>query len=277
MSKKQEEIRVSIIMGIYNVEKTLDEAIQSILNQTYTGWKMIMCDDASKDDTWKVAKKYVDLYPGKFVLLKNECNKGLNYTLNRCLELVDTEYVARMDGDDISLPTRLEKEITFLDKNEEFALVSSSMGMFDEDGDWGNTSVILEPKKDDLLHSAAVFCHAACMVRANVFIKVKGYTVDKRLLRVEDRHLWFKIYANGYKGANIEEVLYKMRDDRKATNRRTFRNRINACYCQYIGFKLLKAPIYKYFNLLIYVILEIGKVVVPVQLYEFAHKMKYQK
>ena len=126
---------VSVIMGIYNCEKSIEAAIESILQQTYDNWEMIMCDDGSNDDTYLVASGYRDDYPEKIVLLKNGCNRGLNYTLNHCLRYAKGEYIARMDGDDISLPTRLEKEVRFLDEHPHFAIVSCPMIYFDEGGE----------------------------------------------------------------------------------------------------------------------------------------------
>ena len=111
--------KVSIIMGIYNCAPTLPEAIDSILAQTFSNWQLILCDDGSADSTYAVAKSYQERFPDKIVLLQNERNMGLNHTLNRCLQKADGEYVARMDGDDVSLPTRLEKEATFLDEHPE--------------------------------------------------------------------------------------------------------------------------------------------------------------
>ena len=117
-----EEPRISVIMGIYNCAPTLAEALDSLLAQTYQGFKVIMCDDGSSDNTVEVAQTYVNRYPDKFIIAKNGHNMGLNFTLNHCLEYVDTEYVARMDGDDISLPQRFEKEIAFLDEHSEMAI-----------------------------------------------------------------------------------------------------------------------------------------------------------
>ena len=164
------EYRVSIIMGIYNCENTLDEAIQSLLDQTNQQWKLIMCDDGSKDNTYKKAKSYAEQYEN-IILIQNDKNMGLNYTLNHCLEYVDTEYVARMDADDISLLTRLEKEINFLDDHHEYAIVSTPMIYFDEHGDFrvgkGNGEVI----KSDFIKGTP-FCHAPCMVRSEAYRKV---------------------------------------------------------------------------------------------------------
>lgn len=267
--------KISVIMGIYNCADTLEEALDSLMAQTYQDFEVVMCDDGSKDDTYSAAQQYAQRYPEKFRLLRNEENRGLNYTLNKCLHTSRGEYIARMDGDDVCDPTRFEKEVRFLDTHPEYALVSTEMVMFDKNGDWGETTVIERPQINDFFTHTPFFCHAAAMIRRNVFLEVEGYTVDPRLLRVEDCHLWFKIYAKGYKGANIAEPLYKMRDDRNATNRRSFRARLNGCYVMYIGFRMLKLPWYKYHYVLRCVVLELIKCVIPVALYERIHRRKY--
>lgn len=261
------EYRVSIIMGIYNCENTLDEAIQSLLDQTNQQWKLIMCDDGSKDNTYKKAKSYAEQYEN-IILIQNDKNMGLNYTLNHCLEHVDTEYVARMDADDISLPTRLEKEINFLDDHHEYAIVSTPMIYFDEHGDFrvgkGNGEVI----KSDFIKGTP-FCHAPCMVRSEAYRKVKGYTVAEKLLRVEDYHLWYKMYLYGYRGYNLKEPLYKMRDDRDAKNRRKYKYRINEAYVKYLivrDFNLSKINYIKMLKPLIVGLL-------PTFLYDFLHRI----
>lgn len=261
------EYRVSIIMGIYNCENTLDEAIQSLLDQTNQQWKLIMCDDGSKDNTYKKAKSYAEQYEN-IILIQNDKNMGLNYTLNHCLEYVDTEYVARMDADDISLPTRLEKEINFLDDHHEYAIVSTPMIYFDEHGYFrvgkGNGEVI----KSDFIKGTP-FCHAPCIVRSEAYRKVKGYTVAEKLLRVEDYHLWYKMYLNGYRGYNLKEPLYKMRDDRNAKNRRKYKYRINEANVKYLivrDFNLSKINYIRVLKPLIVGLL-------PTFLYDFLHRI----
>ena len=117
--------KVSVIMGIYNCGPTLQEAIDSILAQTYSNWELILCDDGSGDNTYAIADEYRRKYPDRIVLLRNESNTGLNHTLNRCLEVATGDYVARMDGDDISLPDRFEKQVMFLDAHPEYTIVKS--------------------------------------------------------------------------------------------------------------------------------------------------------
>ena len=153
------------------------------------------------------------------VLLKNKENRGLNYTLNRCLKMATGKYIARMDGDDICLPERFAVEYEILEKEKAISIVSTDMGYFDETGIWGNISHPEYPKKEDFLHGSP-FCHAPCMVRKEAYDAVKGYTEKKRLLRVEDYHLWIRMLMNGYKGYNLEDILLNMRAGNNMYKRR---------------------------------------------------------
>lgn len=260
---------ISIIMGIYNNESTLAEALDSILAQTYTDWQMIMCDDCSVDNTYKIASEYVNKYPDKFILIKNDKNLGLNQTLNNCLEYATGEYIARMDGDDISLPTRFEKEVDFLNLHPQYALVSTPIIFFDENGDFMTRKILQEPKKIDFIKGSP-FTHAPCMLRAEVMKSIGGYSVSNKLLRVEDYHLWYKIYMAGYKGYNLSEPLYKMRDDRNATARRNFKNRLNEAYVKTLIFKNMKLPFYY----AVYILRPIILGLLPTSVYTYLHKNK---
>ena len=234
--------RVSVLMGIYNCASTLPEALDSLYAQTYQDFKIILCEDGSTDDTYQVARSYADRYDN-IVLLQNERNMGLNYTLNRCLELADTEYCARMDGDDISLPTRFEKEVAFLDKHPEYAIVTTPMMYFDEGGIFRVGTGGKEPKLADF-PKASPFCHAPCLVRKDAYDAVGGYTVADNLLRVEDYHLWIKMYQCGYRGYTLDEPLYMMRDNRDAIHRRSFKSRMNEAYVKHLACRLLDNPWY---------------------------------
>lgn len=210
--------RISVVMGIYNCASTLPEALDSLLNQTYKAFKIIMCDDGSTDNTYEIAKRYAEKYPF-IVLLKNKTNLKLAATLNHCIEYVDTEYIARMDGDDISVPNRLERLIHFLDSHPEYAFVSSAMIHFDEQGDWKITRKESEPTKESFKWSSP-FCHAPVLMRTAALRAVGVYTTESKVERMEDYYLWHKFYRSGYKGFNIQEPLYRMRDDKNATTRR---------------------------------------------------------
>ena len=235
-------VRISVLMGIYNCASTLVEALDSLYDQTYQDFKIILCEDGSSDDTYAVAEKYAKSHDN-IILLRNERNMGLNYTLNRCLDLADTEYIARMDGDDISLSHRFETEINFLDAHPEYAVVSGPMIYFDADGDFRTGRGKGEVKKQDFIMGSPI-CHAPCMARTDAFKAVGGYSVGDRFLRAEDYHLWFKLFAAGYKLYMLNDVIYKMRDDRNAFNRRTFQCRKNIAYVMHKGFIMIGLPWY---------------------------------
>lgn len=262
--------KVSVIMGIYNCEKTLEESIKSIINQTYPNWELIMCDDGSTDDTYQIAKKYSEKY-SNIILIQNESNKGLNYTLNHCLNYATGKYIARQDGDDLSLPDRFEKQVNILESTN-YGVVSSAMIYFDEQGEWGQGNPVQVPTKLDFINESPI-CHAPCMVRKEIFDEVSGYSDSKYLLRVEDYHLWFKIYAKGYKAFNIKEPLYKMFDGRDAFNRRKFKYRINEMYVKFIGFRMLDMPI-KYYP---YILRPIIVGLLPKSIYMKLHKLRLNK
>ena len=119
--------RVSVIMATYNCADTVEKAIDSILAQTYENWVMIICDDGSTDHTLEILNRYKVQYPDKFVIIRNETNQKLPYSLNHCLEYVETDLVARMDGDDWSTPDRFEKQVSFLKEHPEYDLVGTGV------------------------------------------------------------------------------------------------------------------------------------------------------
>lgn len=268
----REKPKVSVIMGVYNCESTLKDAVNSIVGQTYDNWEFIICDDASSDSSYELLLQYKEIYGEKFLILKNERNKGLNYTLNRCLGYAKGEYIARMDGDDISELNRFEIEVQVLDTHPEYQIVSSNMCYFDDKGIWGKSNMKTYPEREDLV-KGPVFCHAPCMVRRKAYEAVGGYTVEKKLIRVEDWHLWIKMYAHGYKGFNIQETLYNMRDNRDAWKRRNFRNRLNEAYVISLAIKLFKLSVLNY----IYCLRPICIGFLPQKAYSKLHKLKIKR
>lgn len=233
--------KISIIMGIYNCSKTLPEAIDSILAQTYKNWELIMCDDCSTDDTYKVAEEYKNKYPEKIILVRNEKNSKLAFSLNHCLKYATGEYVARMDGDDISLPKRFEEQIKFLKDNPDIQLVGTAMQRFNNEG---LHNILCRPEKVDrfTLRNKVPFNHATILTYKYVYDELGGYTVAERTMRAQDYDLWFRFFYKGFSGANMTEALYLVREDENAVRRRTAKVRINAFKTTCIGFKLLGYP-----------------------------------
>lgn len=244
-----EHKKVSVIMGIYNCENTLREAIDSILNQTYKNWEIIMCDDGSSDNSFDIAKKYEEKYPDKIKVIKNSKNMQLAATLNHCLKYATGEYIARMDADDISLPTRFQEQVDFLVKYPHYDLVGSKMISFNELEDLGIKNIAEKPDKYYLRFSSP-FAHATILCKKNVYSVLKGYRISNEVTRCEDIDLWFRFFSAGFSGYNIQKPLYKVREDKNAFKRRSFKSGINAAKVCFKGFKLLNYPKRDYIFLL---------------------------
>lgn len=272
MKQYGEDGLISVIMGVYNCEDTVIEAIQSIEKQTYTNWEFIICDDGSKDRTYQVISDYIKDNP-KFILVQNESNAGLNRTLNHCLEHAHGEFMARMDGDDLCDPYRFEKQIQMLKEHPEYAVCGTPMRLFDQSGFWGVKSVPEYPSVGEVIGGNPI-CHATTLIRMSAMHEVNGYTEDKRMLRVEDVNLWIKLYEKGYKAVNLKEPLYFMRNDQNALNRRKYIYRINSTYVRLQGCRNLHLGPKSYlkaFKPMIYGL-------VPGQLRHFIrHRVSYKK
>ena len=167
---------------------------------------------------------------------------GLNHTLNRCLKVASGKYIARMDADDRCSPDRFEVELEALETEPDIAIVSTDMEFFDETGTWGYIQHPSYPQKADFIRESP-FCHAPCMVRKMAYDRVGGYSESTRLLRVEDYHLWYKMYLAGFQGKNIGKSYYQMRDDRSALARRKFKYRLNEAYIKMLVVRDFKLPI----------------------------------
>lgn len=238
MRGTEDKGKISILMGAYNCADTIKEAIASIQNQTYENWELIICDDASSDDTYKIVEEMQKTEP-RIILIKNDENMGLNYTLNNCLSKATGEFIARMDGDDLCQSNRFEKQINFLTAQSVYDITGTAMSYFDDSGEWGRNNVRENPTPENVVCGTAI-CHATVMMRKKCMDDVNGYTVDKRMLRVEDVNLWIKLYEKGYRCHNFNETLYQMRNDKNAFNRRKFKYRINSTYVRLQGCKMLK-------------------------------------
>ncbi len=265
--------KVSVLMGIYNCEKTLPEAIDSILAQTYTNWELILCDDCSTDHTYEVASEYAKKYPEKIILLKNEVNSRLAFSLNHCLQNATGKFAARMDGDDKCTPDRFEKQLEYLHAHPDAVLVGTAMQRFSDDGSFG--AIDVRPANPDKFtpHKEVPFNHATILTYKYVYDNLKGYTVCPRTVRGQDRDLWYRFFAAGYKGVNTDEPLYLVREDEAAIKRRTAKVRWNSFKTDIIGYRLLGYPLKWYLRPLI----NLMKIFVPTSLVLKYREMQAKK
>lgn len=232
---------ISVIMGVYNIndEKMLETSINSILNQTYENFEFIICDDASTNNTYDILNKLSNT-DKRIKLLRNEVNLKASGARNKCLMHANGEFIAIMDADDYSASNRLEMQIDFLNKNNEFSFVGSKGKYFEKNIKYtaGEYWFCEKPKKNDFLITLP-FVHASIMFRREALLKVNGYSMSKKVTRSEDYDLIMRLYANNFKGANINKVLYYIRQDKDTFKRRKYRYRINEAIVKYEGFRAL--------------------------------------
>ncbi len=209
--RKQEAIitkpKVTVLMSVYNGERYLREAVDSILNQTFKDFEFIIINDGSTDKTQKFLYDYND---PRIKIINNKENIGLTRSLNKGLRAAKGEYIARQDADDISAPERLRTEVNFLEKHKNHAVVGTSVKIIDED------SVIIglldRPTKDEqirkILEIRNCINHGSTMIRRTYLNKVGQY--DENMLRSQDYDLWLRVLKK-YLLANIPEYLYLWR------------------------------------------------------------------
>lgn len=197
---------VSVVMPAYNAEKYICEAIDSILCQTYTDFEFIIINDCSTDRTEEIILSYCD---SRIVYLKNERNLGVAMSLNRGLEIARGEFIARMDADDISMPQRLEKQIDFMMRKSNVAVLGSDIAIFNDKGTlqtgWSSDSP--SRMKVDLFFSCGL-AHPSVMMRHDVIKELGGYDPDYNGL--EDYELWCRVIEK-YDITTLPDVLLKYR------------------------------------------------------------------
>ena len=199
---------ISVVMSVYDAEKYLDEAIQSVLNQTYKNFEFIIINDGSTDKSLEIIEKYKQ-QDGRIVLISRE-NKGLVVSLNEGIASSKGRYIARMDADDISLPERFEEQVKFMEENLDIGICGSWVKIFGEgikSSRW-RLSCSNKRLKTELLFSSC-FAHPSVMLRKEVLIK-NNLLYDKNCLHAEDFDLWTKLsFVTNF--ANINQILIKYR------------------------------------------------------------------
>lgn len=198
--------KISVILPAYNAEKYINEAIDSILTQTYRDFELIILNDCSKDRTEEIILSYED---DRIVYLKNQVNMGVAATLNRGLAAAKGEYVARMDADDISLPERFEKQAAYLDEHPGTAVLGAALERFGEGipTQLRRFSATPAEMKVDLLFTCGL-AHPSVMMRRAVICELGGY--DLEFEGMEDYELWCRV-AREHQVTTLDEVLLRYR------------------------------------------------------------------
>ncbi|WP_274972449.1 glycosyltransferase family 2 protein [Bacteroides fluxus] len=197
---------VTVGIPFYNSARFLKNAIQSVINQTYTDWKLILIDDGSTDTSLSVASSFID---SRIEIISDGQNRGLIYRLNQLIEICDTKYLARMDADDIMHPQRLEKQLLFLEGNPHVDIVGSWAYSIDI---YNQIHGILEYKNNP--HAIMDVFRHQCFIHPSIVGRKKWFDenlYDSNYVRVEDMELWCRTINKSH-FCNISEPLLFYRE-----------------------------------------------------------------
>lgn len=202
---------ITVLMPVFNAEKYIGQAIESILGQTFQDFELVIIDDGSTDHSAEKVTAYDD---HRIRFFKNERNLGLVYTLNRGIEISRGHYIARMDADDISLPDRLSLQVQFLDTHPAISTIGTNMIFVDADGKGLRTPHWNVPENSVVIHWWLLMglCgvnHPTVMVRTDTYRKLNGY--DSDFIHCEDYELWLRC-CRETKIANLAQacLMYRM-------------------------------------------------------------------
>jgi glycosyltransferase involved in cell wall biosynthesis len=203
--------RVSVFMPVYNAGTDLAEAIQSILNQSFRDFEFVIVNDGSTDDSLKVLQSYND---NRIRIINNETNKGLIASLNIGLEKCVGDYIIRMDQDDISLPNRIEKQVSFLDSNSDYGLIGT---WFEDFGEHIDSKTVRYSPDDTEIRIRHLYqthiSHPTAAIRTSV-LRQNQLLFDPEFVHGEDYEFWVRL-SEFCKLSNIQELLVRKRDHPK--------------------------------------------------------------
>ena len=189
---------VSVLLPVYNAQDTVVEAIQSILDQTYTHFEFIIINDGSTDAS---RERILSVRDDRIRYYENECNQGLVYTLNRGIDLCRGKYIARMDADDISLPTRFEKQVAVMEKSPNIIVCGTDISYFGDPNKvkyYSNRmsdSTSLENFRENLIMGPGI-AHPSVMIRISV-LDEHHLRYDEDYPCAEDYKFWIDLVDYG--------------------------------------------------------------------------------
>ncbi len=196
---------ISVLMGVYNEEAYLEKAIDSILGQTFEDFEFLIVDDNSTDQSPTIVESYKD---DRIQLIRNDTNQGLTASLNRALDRAKGTYVARQDADDISEPWRFERQVSFLERNDDVALVGTGAYLIDSDDNVVDKRIgYCTPTFEDFLEKSHLV-HGSILARRSVLKDLGGY--DEFFRYGQDYDLWLRL-SKHHKISNIPKPLYRHR------------------------------------------------------------------
>lgn len=201
---------VSVLLPVYNCEAFITEAIDSILGQTFKDFEFVIINDGSTDSSEEIILSYSD---DRIRYEKNAVNLGIITTLNRGLQLCRGKYIARMDADDISYPTRLQKQVDFLDSHPQIGVLGAAVQCFSSDGLGKLMRYETNPNKlfcSFLFAESSMLAHPAVMIRRDLFL-ANDIQYSDSYLHAEDYSLWNELkYVSQLSNLDEPLLLYRL-------------------------------------------------------------------
>jgi len=220
---------ITVLLPVYNGEKYLKYAIESVLCQSFSDFEFIIINDGSDDESENIIKKYQQR-DNRIIYLKNEKNLGLQRTLNKGLSFSKTNFIARIDSDDTWCDkNKLQKQFDFLQKNPDYALIGTAMKTINENGGELQTIRFKTTDKEirDAILFSSQFAHPSVMISAKALDEIGFYSEEKKHKNVEDYELWLRI-GTKYKFANLSDICLKYRVHPESISMQNeFKNRIS--------------------------------------------------
>ena len=206
-------VPVTFLMPVYNVEKYIAESIESLLAQTYSDFEILIINDGSTDKTQSVIDSYLEK-DSRIKCITRE-NRGLISSLNEGFEKIDSKYIARMDGDDLCHPQRLEFQMKFMEENPDVGLCGTNMRLFDKVSKDVNYPFTDGEIKANIIFTPP-FCHGAILFRKDVIDRY-NLRYDADFVDCEDYKLWLDL-SDKVKFANLPLILYFYRRHGKSVS-----------------------------------------------------------
>lgn len=262
---------VSVIMGVHNGERFLREAMESVLRQTYSNFEFVICDDCSDDGSSAILREYTQK-DCRIRVFRNETNLGLAASLNKCIALSQGSFLARMDCDDRSLPTRFEEQLRWLQAHPEVCALGSAVEYIDDHGRAFACSNIPTDRFYTLEHAVrrCALVHPSVMMRKESVLTAGGYSVNALTTRAEDYDLWCKLCEQGEIIANTRQVLFQYREDSSNIVHRNYEHRIQEFQLKWYWIRRARRPLYE----LVYAVRPLLVGLLPLGLYKVLHRQK---
>jgi glycosyltransferase involved in cell wall biosynthesis len=244
-----QDLTTTILMAVYNDERFVTQALESIQKQLNDDMELLVIDDDSSDKSLEILQD-IEKKDSRVRLIKNDQNKGLGYCLYIGTKMARGKYIIRMDADDICLPNRIDKQISFLEDNPNIDIVGGAAIEIDEQNQEGQTRQM--PEQHDKIAKAIWACpiiHPTVAFRRDKILLAGNY--NPQIRRRQDYELWFRCLKAGLRFANLAEPLIYYRFSQNSHSKQRLKHTIEQVKMGWQGCWMMKLPLWQYFAVIV--------------------------